>query len=503
MRVPSVAVLGRLGGGMVAGAVAAFGQAPYDTPLVMLFAVVVLLALFQRASKSGQAAALGWCFAFGYFVHGWYWLLSPFMVDADRYAWMAPFALVGLCAGLALFWALAFWVARWLSPRSWPLVFCLTAAEFLRGYLFTGFPWGMFSQALVDHWPGQTLAWIGPYGLTLAFLAVAVLFATPSPHGGVRQAGLFILRVAIAALLVFPFSRPDAPVADITVRLIQPNAAQKDKWDPAKIPEFFDRQLALTSEPPTDTGAAPDLILWAETAIPWPLDLAQGALDQISLAARGTPVVLGVQRRTDMQFYNSAVLLGPDGRVEQTYDKHHLVPFGEYIPFGDMLGKIGIRSLASQFGNGYSSGPGAALMDLGRIGKALPLICYEAVFARDVNAAPARPAFLMQLTNDAWFGTGQGPLQHLAQARMRAIEQGLPMARVANTGVSAMIDPWGRVTASLALNTAGFLDARMPVVRPPTVYSRFGEWPFLVVLLAGLFSAVVLQTRNLKFDGTA
>lgn len=139
-------------------------------------------------------------------------------------------------------------------------------------------------------------------------------------------------------------------------------------------------------------------------------------------------------------------------------------------------------------------------MDLGDMGAALPLICYEAVFARDVNAAPARPAFLMQLTNDAWFGKGQGPLQHLAQARMRAIEQGLPMARVANTGVSAMIDPWGRITKSLALNQAGFLDARLPAPSPATPYSRWGEWPFLFITLAGFALVILRNRRNLKFD---
>ena len=207
-------------------------------------------------------------------------------------------------------------------------------------------------------------------------------------------------------------------------------------------------------------------------------------------------MVLGVQRRTETQFYNSAVLLGPSANVTQTYDKHHLVPFGEYVPFADVMNRWGIRGIASQFNSGFSAGPGAELMDLGPLGQALPLICYEAVFARDVNAAPKRPAFLMQLTNDAWFGKGQGPLQHLAQARMRAIEQGLPMARVANTGVSAMIDPWGQVTASLALNQAGFLDARLPAPRAATIYSRLGEWPFLAILFAGFSALVVVRSRE-------
>ncbi|EEB83167.1 apolipoprotein N-acyltransferase [Roseobacter sp. GAI101] len=483
-----------------AGAFAALGQAPYDMPVLMLLGLICAIDMFRRSAKRWQAAAIGWGFGFGYFLHGWTWLVSPFMVDPERYAWMAPFALVLMCGGLALFWGLAFAAARWMSPRIWPLVFCLTAAELLRGYLFTGFPWGMFSQGLVNTWPGQGLAFTGPYGLTLVFIAAACcvvhLFARIST-GYIVGAGFTAL---LAALLVVPFSRPDAPLGEATIRMVQPNAAQKDKWDTFMIPKFFERQLAFTRAAPASGAAAPDLILWAETAIPWPLDIADGALSQISFAAAGTPVVLGVQRRDGLQFYNSAVLLGPVGEVLQTYDKHHLVPFGEYMPFGDFLSNFGIRSLASQFGNGYSSGSGAALMDLGPLGQALPLICYEAVFARDVNAAPARPAFLMQLTNDAWFGKGQGPLQHLAQARMRAIEQGLPMARVANTGVSAMIDPWGRVTQSLGLNEAGFLDARLPLPRAPTLYSRWGELPVLAVLLIGLALCIMRRPKYLEFD---
>ena len=493
---PQAAAWLRFAAAVGAGAVAAFGQAPYDQPLLLLLGLVVAITLFQRCARPWQAAAIGWGFAFGYFLHGWVWLVSPFMVDPERYAWMAPFALIGMCGGLALFWAVAFGLSRMVSDRVWPLIFFLSAAEILRGYLFTGFPWGMFSQSLVDVWPGQGLAFIGPYGMTLIFVAAAAVFVRPVRPVFANRFALLGLRLVVLMALTVPFSTAPSAVTEHTVRLVQPNAAQKDKWDPVMITEFYERQLEYTSAPPATPGVAPDLILWAETAIPWPLDMAGGALSQISFHAGGTPVFLGVQRRDGMQYYNSAVLLGPSGEVIQTYDKHHLVPFGEYIPFGNVMAKFGIRSFAAQLGNGYSSGVGPALVDMGALGMALPLICYEAVFARDVNGAPERPAFLMQLTNDAWFGKGQGPLQHLAQARMRAIEQGLPMARVANTGVSAMIDPKGRLTGSLALNTAGFLDAALPEPLAPTPYSRFGEWPFLVVLLIGLGCALLLRDRK-------
>lgn len=482
------------------GGLGAFGQAPYDHPFLLLAALAGAMALFQRSATPQQAAAIGWGFGVGYFLHSLTWLLSPFMVDAERYAWMAPFALVLMCCGLALFWMAAFCLSRWLSPKIWPLIFCLSAAELLRGYVFTGFPWGQFSQALVDTWSGQGLAVIGPYGMTLVFVGMAVLFCFGVTAFRHKPLIGITFNFVLVGLLIIPFDRGTTPLTDATIRLVQPNAAQKDKWNPEMIPVFFKRQLDFTQTAPPNGGPKPDLILWAETAIPWPLDIAGGALSQISVAASGTPVVLGVQRRDGMQFYNSAVLVGQGAEVLATYDKHHLVPFGEYVPFGDVLANVGISSFASQLGNGYSSGPGAQLMDLGRVGKALPLICYEAVFARHVNETNERPAFLMQLTNDAWFGKGQGPLQHLAQARMRAIEQGLPMARVANTGVSAMIDPWGQITHSLALNTAGFLDAPLPKPRAATPYSRFGEWPIGIVLLIGLGFLIMLRMRKLTFD---
>jgi apolipoprotein N-acyltransferase len=235
-------------------------------------------------------------------------------------------------------------------------------------------------------------------------------------------------------------------------------------------------------------------VIWPESAIPWALSHAGMVLEEIADAGGTATVVLGARRVTDARFFNTMVALGPDGSVAQTYDKHHLVPFGEYVPFGDTLADFGVRGLAARDGDGYSAGPGAALMDFGALGQALPLICYEAVFAHDVGAAPQRPDFLIQITNDAWFGKAAGPRQHLAQARMRAIEQGLPLARSANTGISAMIDPFGRVVQALPLNTAGFVDAALPAPLAPTLYSRGGDGPVAVLLV--LLIAVAAWRRG-------
>ncbi len=284
-------------------------------------------------------------------------------------------------------------------------------------------------------------------------------------------------------------SRPAVTDTDNVVRLIQPNAPQHQKWDPDYAPLFFARQLEFTAAAPR-----PDLIVWPETSVPAWLGSAQPYLTAIADAAQGTPVFLGIQRGDGPRIYNSMIYLDEDGRQQGLYDKHHLAPFGEYVPFGDILAQFGVYGMAATTGNGFSSGPGAALMEAGKLGKALPLICYEAVFTQDVLSAPGRADFLLQITNDAWFGTRSGPYQHLAQAQMRAIEQGLPMMRSANTGVSAMIDPLGRVTEALPLGQAGFVDATLPKGLGPTVYARLGDAPVFVALL-GLYA---LLSRNAR-----
>ncbi len=478
--------------GFLLGIIAAFGQAPYGLPLLLIAAFAAAVWLFHLRQTARAAALFGWAFGAGYFAHALRWIVSPFMVDVERHGWIAPFALIGMAAGMALFWGLAFWASRRISRNhAWPLIVCLPAVELLRAYIFTGFAWAMPSQVLVDGMAGQALALVGPYALNLWLMAGAVALGLPGEVSWPLRVGQGVLALGMGALVILPPNAGPAPLSDHVVRLLQPNAAQRDKWDPTNFEFFLDRHLSYSAAPPQDAAAPPDLVIWSETAIPWSLDVAQGALADIAAAAAPAKVVLGAQRRNDTRYFNSAAVLGPDGAVTQIYDKHHLVPFGEYVPFGNLLGRFGIRGMAAREGFGFSPGPGARLLDLGPLGFALPLICYEAVFAHDVNAAPSRPAFLIQLTNDAWFGKGAGPLQHLAQAQMRAIEQGLPLARAANTGVSAMIDPWGRITASLPLNRAGFIDARLPQPRAPTLYSRTGDLPFAVLLLLGFALAAI------------
>ena len=493
----------RLGLAALLGAAGGFGQAPYDFPLILLVALAGVVWLYHRCPTGWSALFLGWAFGTGYFIHVLQWLVSPFMVDPERHAWMAPFALVALSVFMALYWALAFGLARWLSARTWPLILAWPLAEMARAYIFTGFAWGMPSQATVNVIAGQSLGVIGPYGLTMAMVAVAVVIATRNIGTLPRRAAQGVVLLGGIAALSWPIHPPVVPdpgTDQPVVRLVQPNVAQRDKWKPDLIEIHFRRQTDFTAAPATEGMAAPSLVIWSETAIPWSLDLAQSALDEIAAAGGDATVMLGVQRRAEGRFYNSLAVLDRTGMVTQTYDKHHLVPYGEYMPLGDLMARFGIYGLASGDGFGYSKGPGPKMLDLGPLGRALPLICYEAVFPHDVTAAPERPRFLIQITNDAWFGKGAGPKQHLAQARMRAIEQGLPLARAANTGISAMIDPRGRITASLALNQAGYVDAVLPLPRAPTLYSRTGDLPLALILVAGLVAVALIGRRRITID---
>lgn len=471
---------------LAAGGFGALAHAPTGFAPAIAIPIMAMVVALQLARSTRHAATLGLVVGVGYFAATLNWITEPFQVDSATTGWMAPFALVLLSLLLGLFWSAALALAKWCGGQSWMLVFSWAGAEILRAYLLTGFPWATPPQVLVNSLAGQALAWGGPHGTLLALLtAIALLFAVRWMWA---QAALLI--VVVMPILLPPMA-DQSPLTDHMVRLVQPNAPQEEKWDPARIPVFVNRQIDYTA-----AGPVPDLIVWPETALPYLVENAQPAFDVIADAARGAPVVLGIQRRSAGAYFNSLVTLDASGQVTQTYDKHHLVPFGEYMPLPGLFRRLGIRALAERSNSGYQRGPGPQLLDMGPLGLALPLICYEAVFAHDVGAIPERPSFLMQLTNDAWFGMRSGPQQHLAQAQMRAIEQGLPLIRAANTGISAVIDPKGRVTASLALNEAGYLDAALPAPASPTLYSRTGDLPWILLVLAGLTASVLHRSRN-------
>ena len=479
------------------GLVAALGHPPFGVWILTLLAFAAAFYQLARVSDARAAFALGWGFGSGYFALSLSWIVEPFFVEPWRHGWMAPFAIVLLALGLGLFYAGAFWLAKRLRHSGWPVALSLTGAELLRAYVFTGFPWAMPGYVLVDQYAAQAAAYVGPHGLNLAFFAVAGGLAWSVINRINRYVGMAL---AVAAIAVFAVpmravDRASTPISDAArpvVRLVQPNAPQHQKWHPDYAGIFFERLVRYSR----DGSERPDLIVWPETAVPVWLNTAADTLSIISNAAGDVPVVLGINRAQGARIFNAAVLLDAEGRVTATYDKHHLVPFGEYIPFGDVLSRFGLSGFASQSGDGFSPGPGPAVMDLGALGKALVLICYEAVFPQDVRGAPERPGFILHLTNDAWFGNISGPYQHLVQARMRAIESGLPVLRAANTGVSGVIDAHGRILASMALNTEGYLDVSLPKPHPATLYSKSGDVPLTIVVVLLLLGAQLTGRRK-------
>lgn len=475
-----------------AGVLAALGHAPlYLWPLTLAGLAALTRLVAQAEHGVGWIGLAG---GTGYGAVALSWIVEPFLVEPETYGWMAPFALAFMALGLGLFWAAAAWAARasFLRAPAFSFALTLTAAEYLRGHILTGFPWAMPGHVWISTPVAQLGALVGPTGLTLGLLLLAAALSS------LRWQQAFSAGVGLAAAWAFglwTLSQQLPPDRSAVLRLVQPNAEQSLKWDPDQAQVFLDRLLIASAAAPR-----PDLVIWPETALPYLLERHDELAPIIASAAQGAPVALGAQREDGSRFWNSLTVIEPDGSLGQRYDKHHLVPFGEYIPLGDLaLRLFGLRAFAAQEGAAYTPGDGPNLIYFGpQMGRALPLICYEAVFPQDVNAAPERPDWLLQITNDAWFGTLSGPFQHADQARMRAIEQGLPLVRVANTGVTAVYDARGQLRASLPFGTEGHLDAALPAPLPATPFARWGEAPALL-LLAGL-ALLLIRRRDTKYS---
>ncbi|SIO08433.1 apolipoprotein N-acyltransferase [Vannielia litorea] len=488
------------------GALVGTGQAPLGWVWLSVAALALGFALFSLVPAPRAAAWRGWAMGVGYVVATMFWIVEPFFVDPWRHGWMAPFALSAHAGGFALFWAAAFGGAAVLGRRRkqralWGAVL-LAAAEMLRAHLWTGFPW-----ALIGHiWVGQPqmhlAALTGPHGLTL-FTTLAAALPTVF---GVRRAALGVMAAVAFLALPVPYGlwrlgQEVEPRAPVTVRLVQPNAAQHLKWQEEMIPVLFERALRLSAAAPE--GPAPDLVVWPETSLAYLLAPGNGTAQVVADAAQGASVVVGLQRREGDTARNSLAVITPGADVTDYYDKSHLVPFGEYMPGASLLGRWAPGGLAEQAMSGFMPGDGLRLVDLGGgLGQILPLICYEAIFAEEIIAAP-RPGWILHITNDAWFGKLSGPYQHLAQARLRAVEQGVPVLRSANTGISAVIDAQGRVLATLPLGEEGYLDVALPprlAATPP--YRLWGDWGVLALLAAFALMLAVARAVAKPVDPT-
>jgi apolipoprotein N-acyltransferase len=492
-RVAALTGLRRLALAAAAGAATALAQPPVSWPAVLFLALPVLLWLLDGTPGPRAAFAVGWAAGAGHFAAALFWIVEPFLVQPEIFGWMAPFALAGMAGGLALFWAAPFALARaWWPPGMWRVLLLAslwTLAELARAHVLTGFPWGLVAYGWVETPVIQAVALFGPHALGLLTLVAALLPGLRSWRALAAAAALVAAGWGFGAWrLAQP--APERP-EPLVVRLVQPDADQALKWQPGMQQEFYERHLGLSR-----AGPRPDVTVWSETAVPFPLEGSPELLAESAAAAAPGTLVLGIQRSEPgpegRRWYNSLAVLGPDGGPVAVYDKHHLVPFGEYIPRADWVARLGVPGLRTLTSGGFSAGSGPHVVVAPGVPPFLPLICYEAIFPQELRAPEGRPEWLLQVTNDAWFGSASGPYQHFAQARVRAIEQGLPLARAANTGISAMVDPFGRVLARLELGEMGYVDAALPGALPATPYARSGDL-FTLIAIAAILGLTVIN----------
>jgi apolipoprotein N-acyltransferase len=503
-----------------AGALSALAMAPFDLWPILALTLPVMVWLIDGAGTGGvglrAAFASGWWFGFGYFLAGLYWIGMALLVEADQFGWLLPFAVVAIPAGLALFVGLGTLLARllWTSGPMRVLAFAvgLTVAEWLRGHVLSGFPWNSFGQALTAV-PAlaQTASLVGLWGLTLIALVTLASPATLADPPEATRLPRLLPGISVALLIVlagFGWYRlattETANVEGVRLRIMQPNLPQDAKFRPSAKQAVMNLYASISDRSTgSETRGLRDVthLIWPESAFPFFLEREADALARIAdLLPPGTVLITGAARveevsdkKSQPKVFNSIRVLGDDGAIRATYDKLHLVPFGEFLPLQGFLESLGFQQLTRVRG-GFTPGAARRALAIPRLPPASPLICYEVIFPGQVLSEGSRPAWLLNVTNDAWFGNTPGPHQHFAQSRLRTIEEGLPLVRAANNGISAVIDPLGRIVRSLPLGVDGVIDSSLPRAIAPTVYARLGDVPTLLAVIVLVF--IVVRSRR-------
>jgi len=507
-----------------AGLVSVLALPPVNFFPAMFVSLPVLVWLLDGASGSADAGflgrlrpafATGWWFGFGYFVGGLWWLGAALLVEADVFAWALPLAVLGLPAVLALFYGVATALARLLWGDGFGRIAALAAAfglaEFGREFLLSGFPWNALGMTVM---PAplmmQPARLVGLDGMTV--LAVYI-FASPALIATRRGAlpGLGLAAALLVASLGYGWQamRQEIVQADEApvFRIVQPDIDQAAKWQPGDREAIFDDLLKLTALPPESPAGRPDFIVWPETAVPFLLTDNPGALARIAATLEpGQALLAGAvrvengQSGTPDRYYNSIYVISDSGEIIGAADKAHLVPFGEYLPFESLLKRFGLETVARSFG-GFSAAETRDPLKLPGEINAIPLICYEAIFPALAEIGRSRDDLLLNVTNDGWFGHTPGPYQHFQQARIRAVETGLPMIRAANSGISAVIDPFGRALRMFPLGAKGVVDAPLPAALPPlNAYEnrQLGFWGFFTIMV--LFALTSRGSKGMGRD---
>ena len=468
-----------------AGALAALALPPVHAVPVLLYCIPYLLRAIAASDRPRQAFRRGWWFGFGLNLIGLYWITEAILVEAAKFWWLVPLAVPALAVVMAVFVGAAAAVCR-LAPSGWRRVFTLagawTLSDMARQFVATGFPWNPIGSVwAIPGWTGdamiQPAAWVGVHGLTLMTL---ILVAVPILSQRWRAAGLACFALWAGGGLLRTESKPPVDPVAPTVVIVQGNVPQGQKWNRTLVNAIFDRYLMLTQDGLRQAGPGPAVVVWPETASPYQLQTDINAREAIGQSlGHATALVGAVRFDSEGRPRNSLFAVGGGGAISQIFDKAHLVPFGEYQP--NWL-PIGVQVVP---GGGFAPGPGPATLTLAGLPPVGPMICYEAIFPGQVVDSTHRPAWLVNVTNDAWFGNSTGPRQHLAAARMRAVEEGLPLVRAANTGISVVFDAFGHEISRLGMEQTGVIVAPLPQALTPTIFARFGLLiPFVFAVVA-------------------
>jgi apolipoprotein N-acyltransferase len=485
---------------------------PVDLSPLLVVAFPGLLWLDEGSPSPSSSFCLGYVFGFGFFAAGLYWISGAFFVDLATFWWLIPIAVAGLPAVFALYAGIALLATNLASKhlrlsgiaRVFGFAIAWTAAEWLRGHAFTGLPWNLIGSTWSGGFPGaitvlQCVAWIGIYGLSFVTVLAAslpVLLGAPSVVS-ISEWRRWMPAIGTALLVLIPgvsgavrLGMLPIVAGEVWLRIVQPSIPQKIKWEPSAAEDNLRKLLNLSAAASPRPIAA---IIWPEAATPFLLERNVTVRREIAaIVPEQGYLITGALRASPLagpvvQIWNSIEALNANGDVVAHYDKAHLVPFGEYLPIRDALPfkKITAGSID------LSAGPGPRTIVLPHLPPFAAVICYEAVFPGAVVNEQERPEWILNLTNDAWYGRSSGPFQHLANARTRTVEEGLPMIRVANNGISAVIDAAGRVRARINLDTIGYADVALPAPGEPTLYSRAGDWTLVALLLLGALPVVL------------
>lgn len=487
---------------LLLGCVATLAMPPLDVVPALLVTLPPLFWLVDRAPRSRAAFWLGGFFGLGHFGTGLYWIVYAYLVPPAQFAALGVPSVIGLAALLAIFvglgCALYLYVARrFLTQRhAWQrvVVFCVCFVlfEWLRGHVMTGFPWNQMAHVWFrsDTFSQSAALW-GAYGLSLITMLAFTL-----PAAGLRglAAGAALLAAMAAGGAWRLSGDTGANQPGIHLRVVQPNVPQAEKWERANTARQFQDLLRLTATPSPDELS---VVIWPESALTFDAASNPDALAAIgAVVPKGGYVLTGAPRLASgpggrRMAYNSLHAIDDRGRIVATYDKFHLVPFGEYLPLRDIL------PLEETIGRGsFEAGPGPRTLDLPGLPPFSPLICYEIIFPGAVIDESHRPAWIVNVTNDAWFGYSSGPFQHLASARLRAIEEGLPLVRAANTGISAVIDAYGHIRAQLDLERTGVIDGALPAAVSMTPYAILQDCTVFALAVFSIFLALCRFRAN-------